>query len=992
MSSTHDDYSDLIDPAPGSARPSGVLVPLQGSGMRLQAWPAYWRLIWKEYRSQRGFWLGMVALVLFGQLVVLMFPTSTVPNLAMLFRLALIGTAFYGLGCAATLYSAEREADTLDRLRLLAISPGMVLGGKVVFALVSTAGLLLMTWLTAVMFSAGASADQLTLTVARDELGLLTLELMVWGLFFSALTKRPLNAVCLAAAAAILAPRLLVMAGSPGFSRPAAGISFLALGMTSWGRLTLIALVAVVDVWLLLRRVWTTDRGAVAYLTGLRAKRARQAGISRNSSWRMAASTASKSPRPLRRLLWQEWRQAWKAIIIFGAVGLVLVGYGALCQSSSWGLAALLPCLMGASVFHGEKEGGRFRFLANRGIAPREVWLAKQLVWLSATILLVPLSLIGLLSALRTFCGAFQIDPTLLGTKALWILVGYSCGQLASLLLARGLMAGFVSVLLAAVLGVWMVVVGLCELPMSLFVLPVPLAMLIATRIRVSDWLIERAGWRGWCLPTLVVAGSMLVVLVAFMAYRVVEVPRWDPLPAVAAFQQPPTAGDRQTAALYRAAGNALQEKAIPGEYYSPSAPTPHGSEVPATVRRWHATNCQAIPLALQATRSEQGVLNTLGDWPMGSQLPGELTMRSLACLLLVDGQMLECANELAGALGRYRAVLRMARHLASKGHCSHLQLACWVEAEACQALRHWAGHPKQTSQQLREGMEAVDVAFRDPLPITDAVVVDLTMLRRLLTREEGTLAALRCVRRQQPVSAALAGLWLLLPSERVRAQRVLSFATNIAQLQMTNLRERVSGDKPSRLARGYLSSEWCSHWPLDHWLKTTWPTRISPLVHPLVARVVPFDSGSCYAATQWCDDMLQRIDHVEMRRRATRLTLALVVYRSERGTLPESLEELVGEYLPEVPCDVLTGGAFGYRPRGFRMPVTFSFPQEVVAAPRLPVLYSTGSPDVHLGLVADANEMSYQLLDRHGHRFEKDIYGRQVWCFPIPGPDDGKK
>ena len=134
MSSTYDDYSDLIGPSPGSAR-----LPLQGSSLRLQTWPAFWRLIWKEYRSQRGFWLGMVGLVLFGQFVVWTFPVSVTVNAQTLFALALGGAAFYGLGCAATLYSAEQEAKTFERLCLLSASPGGVLASKLSYTIASTA-------------------------------------------------------------------------------------------------------------------------------------------------------------------------------------------------------------------------------------------------------------------------------------------------------------------------------------------------------------------------------------------------------------------------------------------------------------------------------------------------------------------------------------------------------------------------------------------------------------------------------------------------------------------------------------------------------------------------------------------------------------------------------------------------------------------------------------------------------------------------------------
>src|SRR5262245_43870703 len=100
------------------------------------------RLLWKEYRVQRGFWLSMAGLAVIGQTVVLFVPERYASAAHWLFGLALGFPAFYALGCGATLFAAEREEGTLEQLRVLAAPAWKVWWSKVTFSVASTGGLL----------------------------------------------------------------------------------------------------------------------------------------------------------------------------------------------------------------------------------------------------------------------------------------------------------------------------------------------------------------------------------------------------------------------------------------------------------------------------------------------------------------------------------------------------------------------------------------------------------------------------------------------------------------------------------------------------------------------------------------------------------------------------------------------------------------------------------------------------------------------------------
>jgi hypothetical protein len=60
---------------------------------------------------------------------------------------------------------------------------------------------------------------------------------------------------------------------------------------------------------------------------------------------------------------------------------------------------------------------------------------------------------------------------------------------------------------------------------------------------------------------------------------------------------------------------------------------------------------------------------------------------------------------------------------------------------------------------------------------------------------------------------------------------------------------------------------------------------------------------------------------------RATRLVLALEARKLQHGSLPKSLDQLVGPYLDRLPLDPYSGGPFRYFPDGLTIPLTWHQP-----------------------------------------------------------------
>ena len=84
----------------------------------------------------------MAVLTLVVELFLLVGPWDTeAERIQVMFAVALVFAAFYAMGSGATLFAAEREAETYEFLRALPVTPLKVFAGKVAFALASTAAL-----------------------------------------------------------------------------------------------------------------------------------------------------------------------------------------------------------------------------------------------------------------------------------------------------------------------------------------------------------------------------------------------------------------------------------------------------------------------------------------------------------------------------------------------------------------------------------------------------------------------------------------------------------------------------------------------------------------------------------------------------------------------------------------------------------------------------------------------------------------------------------
>ncbi len=621
-------------------------------------------------------------------------PAAVTERVAMVFAVGLGLAACYALAFGGTLFAMEREAETYEFLRGLPVTPLAVFASKVAFALAGTAALYLVAWALALIV-----AGQLPNPAVQRQIwtvcGLSGVELMAWGILFSLLLKRPLLAVIGAAiVASVMFSLVSLLWNLSGEVDQFIGLapSFKAVSV----RLLIVALLAAANTWLALR--WFRERR-------LPAVRLRDTDVENATG--PAIESPSSSFAMLGRLLWQEFRQS--AAMSAGLIAMLLpmVLYVAadsifrISVSSHvliWLLNILTPLmfaswfsapLLGASVFLADQSGCRFRFLTERGVPPRLVWLSRQIRGLSVLLLgllLVLLLFIGILATERGGPSHEVMQAIVMAIESLlgFAVVAYACGQLCSIGIRSGLLAAAFGTILTAVVCAWAAIMYWLCLSWLWAVAPLPLAFLFVTWLYAPAWLAERKTWRMRLRPALVIAVPVVTILTAVPLVRVYEIPLVGPGVEVAELSRPVTAEDKETLALYQQAVKLMHGAAATR---SPTA-GPDESSPPATnvaaERKAKEQHEQAVALALQASRrplpgpySDFQIL-PYPDWEM-----------DLARLVLASAERLQSDGKLDAALDRYEAAMHIANIVRRRGW--YYSESADLEVRACEDLAGWA-------------------------------------------------------------------------------------------------------------------------------------------------------------------------------------------------------------------------------------------------------------------------------------------------------------
>ncbi len=274
----------------------------------------YLRLIWKEYRAIRLFWLCLAGIFMFLQWV-LAFTFSDSRNASAdssrEFFIAIVAPVLFALGSAGTAFAIEKEDGTFEFLRASPVKPQHIVASKMLVTSLATIAMFLLLYRAAFLFAGAQSPHDQPLRQLSGILAVAAIEAIAWGTLFSILSERPLVAICKAVVFGSTITHVLAWSLSQS---PRHYLNLDAYTSAIPGRLVIAAIVLGIDVVLGLR--WLS--GAFEWTQIRRTKTDRQTkacwvGIGAQSLLFQAEASKIDRASSTGRLIWQYWRQVWRA-------------------------------------------------------------------------------------------------------------------------------------------------------------------------------------------------------------------------------------------------------------------------------------------------------------------------------------------------------------------------------------------------------------------------------------------------------------------------------------------------------------------------------------------------------------------------------------------------------------------------------------------------------------------------------------------------------
>ncbi len=812
------------------------------------------RLLWKEQRAQRSFWLAMAALTSVSVLLIGALDKSEHPYAWWLSAFIFMAPGFYAVGCAAVMFAGEKESGTFPFQAALPVSSLTVFTAKCVSAVLGTAALYAVL-AAAIAVSSGSifppASDRASLVLASI---LFCLEMLGWGIFYSLLSAHTLRSVVMATATASLC-----LNGSFILSAKVAwDMDALASGL-SW-RLVIVAVVLAVDTYLGAR--WMVERSTA---------RSASQGLASLGSWRSLFSGRQSSI--AWRLVWQQWgdmRGVYSVLALAYFFGLIIVGY--VQDWNVWspqlvaGSIALIAALVGSTVFLTDQRRHQRRFLVERGVGPWELWFHRQIVGAFLTVVLS--GIVASIAVLaRSSQGDFSFAVLLVGI----VVVGYAIGQFCSMVISSPVLSCLATLALLVPVSAWMALITLLRLPILLGIVPIPIAFLIASRIHCNDWMREEVSWRS--RSKLIAFGSVwsIAVIGSVLVYRVVEIPAVEYPPALRELPRGLTKQQqKQYDVIVQAASSVmpvpdkvLLDPSAPDDLFYEAADRP----LLPKEREWLEANAHVL--------KQLTVLNGQVDPRVQVALHQTARLRWLQTLVLLSARELESQGQLEPALNRYLLGMR----LPSPWPLGLLDRRTPV----LQRLRTWAAAPQQTPDLLRLAAQQVASANEELFLLAEETLrISDDRWRTFFSTGDFDPPF-----QWQPKTAPLMR-WI--PGERWRARRFIRLVVAFEHAALEQLRAGRSLRDAQAVARNQVPG----FREEDMAFKGACTAVLAEASFD-----VPRVSGE-YADVLWEE-------------RLTRLTMMLYAFQLEKGHFPQSLDELVPDYLPSVPANPRDGTPIHY-------------------------------------------------------------------------------
>ncbi len=775
------------------------------------------RLFWKEYRTQRSLWLAMLVLGIVPQILLRLTIGEAAPRVGLVWAMAGVLPILFVIGSTAILFAGEREERTVDWLLNLAVPPQWTLLAKWTFLLVSTLALaatlsvsaLLLVWTGPGM----AESERWRGQDYQDEMVVFRWMMVfagvfLWGVLGSLVSRRVMTAVPASGflwlmtfvVPVIWFPSLLgfrfVDPKHPHVQDRVATLAFVAVGIANlvlgwlWCQGRYLDATVLDNVGLNIAARWNRLRGRTA------AKMRVPKRLEFDSPWR----------REWQRLVWQErYRDRYHRNLLYlgWMVSLVLAVLGGRNGDDIMPLIlpliVVLPMVMGVLGFRYDGEGHPMRFLSNRGVEGRFLWMAKHAVWLPRA-MWIPF-LIWLVAGLMQLLLPRQIptapDSHLLENFSLlrtypvgmlaFVLLSYGCGHLGAILFRRTIMAIVVGLTASLLATFWLLLAVTLKVPLWWSVGGLVVWIYSVTLLVIPSWLIERP-LPGRLQRLVAYTVPPVLLIVAWAAWRAYEIPGFHPnlLSSKQSFERINTANvhkeqvglapvqitsyDQQLLdrlALLMGGFNREQDFVLGLHRGGLAAADPHQPADPVEAF-WH-NNEPRLKELLEITSNARG--SSASRWlefarPSAAMMPQQL-------LLVEAGRLRTREGRLDEALQYYLASLRLASFWATDSGVSTRLEAQQQQLLTLDGIIQWASHPDQNGEKLRLARRRLQTEFELFPSINQTLVAE----------HRGDLVALEeTIQQGARWSRGPESAWQLftidyfrfLPWEKVRAKRWL--------------------------------------------------------------------------------------------------------------------------------------------------------------------------------------------------------------------------
>jgi hypothetical protein len=729
------------------------------------------------------------------------------------------------------------------------------------------------------------------------------------------------------------------------------------------------------------------------------------------------------------RLIWHAWLQGrWTLAIILMTftciaalpivVDVFLISAGSRLFRVPLLLTPLVAAVIGASMFWFDQRGRQYRFFTDHGVSPRRLWFSRHVVAAAAVVLWCALALLCLAgevlgpSRILEYVAANEqagvLGQYVLREEAIHFLLGtvglgvvcYGVGQLCSLCVRSGVIALFLGLVLSWLAGAWAMMMWEYHVPLWFSVAPIPVYLLWAGWSRAPDWLAERTGWRARVKLAAAIIVPFVAIGIAVLSFRVCEIPveRYEFASQAVRDPRAMTPQMREgtdTALMYAEALHcflAAETRETTGsdsDLASPDTSSPQDASPPDV----GDLRARGLQLFLEAARREEcrfpDSWSPPADDPELSRaqkqslqdVAGHATQ--LAQCVLATCDALEDEGQVTEAVDRYLSVLAFTRHLYKRADWSRQFRADAVEAIVLQRLADWAALESQTAATLRSALGQLE---REHFSFTPerryGIVADYWSYRKLLDAQH---SAAHKVTANEAFT-----VWFFsrfLPWEHARAKRLLEVN---AQAATENL-EQMQTNVQAGLAVGETEFRQRSrNVSMANWIETT----------------------PCFVRRKWTiggADIEDRVAMWATTRRIARLQLMLAAWRKDRGSLPQTLDEVLEGQPESFGVDPFTGLAFRYEPAGFGLPLPRALlhpgslgatdSSDEAIPPDTPLLWSAGplltySPYTNSRPASASHPGSYTHVDYifragsdsmpHPVTSERELWERGL-CFPVP-------